>query len=174
MRIPRILAMLSVALTACSEPPGDTEAASELPVAEVAPAIPATTEEMIARANRLELDTPYVPPPGDPDAHFTMGFARTLCSGVFVSGLDADFAAENIGYFTSPYETRKTVVKRDVDYDNKTVSLTTESGITSNTIRLSLTDRNIAAIINARMRMAKMKFLLISLTAADSWSAVPR
>ena len=130
MRIPRILAMLSVALTACSEPPGDTEAASELPVAEVAPAIPATTEEMIARANRLELDTPYVPPPGDPDAHFTMGFARTLCSGVFVSGLDADFAAENIGYFTSPYETRKTVVKRDVDYDNKTVNLTTESGIT--------------------------------------------
>jgi len=85
---------------------------------------------LIERGKRLELDTPYVPPPGDPDAHFTMGFARTLCSGIFISGLDPDFAAENIGFFTSPKETRKTVVRRDIDYDNKTVSLTTESGIT--------------------------------------------
>ena len=133
MRILRLITALfiaTVALTACTEPPPEPAAVAEPPAAVAETAIPANTEEMIARADRLELDTPYVAPPGDPDAHFTMGFARTLCSGVFVSGLDADFAAENIGFFTSPKETRKTVVERDVDYDNKTVSLTTESGIT--------------------------------------------
>jgi len=90
----------------------------------------ADSESIVERGKRLELDTAYVPPPGDPDSHFTMGFARTLCSGVFVSGLDADFAAENIGYFTSPYETRKVVVSRDIDYDARTVSLTTNKGVT--------------------------------------------
>ena len=92
---------------------------------------PDPVQALIERGKRLELDTPYVPPPGDPDAHFTMGFARTLCSGVFVSGLDEEFAAENIGYFTSPPETRSVVVERHVDYDARTVSLTTASGITS-------------------------------------------
>jgi len=130
LRLTTILFIAAVALAACTEPTAEPEVVAEAPAPPAEPAIPANTEEMIARADRLELDTPYVPPPGDPDAHFTMGFARTLCSGVFVSGLDADFAAENIGFFTSPYETRKTVVERDVDYDNKTVSLTTESGIT--------------------------------------------
>jgi CubicO group peptidase (beta-lactamase class C family) len=89
----------------------------------------ADTESIIERGKRLELDTEYVPPPGDPDSHFTMGFARTLCSGVFVSGLDPDFAAENIGYFTSPYKTRSVVVKREVDFDEKVVHLTMENGV---------------------------------------------
>jgi hypothetical protein len=35
---------------------------------------------LIERADRLELDTAYVPPPGDPMAHHTMGFARTPIS----------------------------------------------------------------------------------------------
>ena len=58
-------------------------------------------EAMLARAEAAELDTEYVPPPGDPLSHHTSGFAKTLCSAVFVTGLDADFAAENIGYFSS-------------------------------------------------------------------------
>jgi len=86
-------------------------------------------ETINERALRLELDTKYVPPPGDPNSHFTMGFARTLCSGVFVSGLDPDFAAENIGYFTSPYKTRSVVVNREVDFDEKRVHLTMENGV---------------------------------------------
>lgn len=94
--------------------------------AAVAAALPA--EGVIERGKRLELDTPYSPPPGDINAHYTMGFARTLCSAVFVSGLEPDFAAESVGYFTSPYETRRVVVKRDVDYDEKMVHLTMDSG----------------------------------------------
>ena len=61
---------------------------------------------LIARAKSLELDTPYVPPPGDALEHHAAGFAKIMCSAVFVTGLDPDFAAENVGYFTAPYEVR--------------------------------------------------------------------
>ena len=57
---------------------------------------------LIARAKSLELDTPYVPPPGDGLEHHAAGFAKIMCSAVFVTGLDPDFAAENVGYFTAP------------------------------------------------------------------------
>ena len=88
-----------------------------------------TNQDLIERGNSLELDTSYISPPGDINAHYTMGFARTLCSGIFVSGLDEEFAAENIGYFTSPYETRSLVVDREVDYLNKMVHLTMDNGV---------------------------------------------
>jgi hypothetical protein len=63
-------------------------------------------EALIARAKSFELDTPYVPPPGDALEHHTSGFAKIMCSAVFITGLDPEFAAENIGYFTSPYAER--------------------------------------------------------------------
>ena len=62
---------------------------------------------MIARAKALELNTPYVPPPGDPLEHNTSGYAKTMCSAVFITGLDPDVAAESVGYFTGPYEERE-------------------------------------------------------------------
>jgi CubicO group peptidase (beta-lactamase class C family) len=120
------LCCISVLLfAACSKPSEEAAALQDL-----APADPVTTvESIVERGNRLELDTPYSPPPGDINAHYTMGFARTLCSAVFVSGLDADFAAKNVGFFTSPLETRNIVVKREVDYDAKMVHLTMDSGV---------------------------------------------
>ena len=109
---------------------GCSESAEEAPPAEPpAEAAAEPAETIIERANLLELDTEYIPPPGDPMAHHTMGFARTLCSAVFVTGLDPDFAAESVGYFTSPYETRSVVVKREVDYENKMVHLTMVNGV---------------------------------------------
>ena len=86
-----------------------------------------STEKLIQRAALLELNTPYVPPPGDPDSLFAVGFARTLCSAIFVSGLDEQFAAENVGFFTAPYEKRHIVVDTLVDEDAKTVTITTNS-----------------------------------------------
>jgi len=65
-----------------------------------------TQDALIARAKSLELNTPYVPPPGDPLEHHTAGFAKVMCSAVFITGLDPEFAAENVGYFTSPYAER--------------------------------------------------------------------
>jgi CubicO group peptidase (beta-lactamase class C family) len=110
-------------LSGCSQPveepatpPQSTEAVNQV-------------ETIIERGIRLELDTSYVAPPGDPMSHHTMGFARTLCSAVFVTGLDANFAAENVGYFTAPYEFRDVVAKREVDYDSKVVHLTMKNGV---------------------------------------------
>src|SRR5437870_10328068 len=57
---------------------------------------------LIAPAKSLELNTPYVPPPGDALEHHTSGFAKIMCSAVFITGLNPEFAAENVGYFTSP------------------------------------------------------------------------
>jgi CubicO group peptidase (beta-lactamase class C family) len=90
---------------------------------------PSAREALLARAESLELDTEYVPPPGDALEHHTSGFAKILCSAVFITGLDPDFAVENIGYFTSPHELRAKVTKRVVDRENKAVHLTLPSGV---------------------------------------------
>ena len=84
----------------------------------------ASSDELVARAATFELDTDYTPPPGEELHHHTAGFARTLCSAVFLTGLDPDDAARNIGGFTSPFLEREHVVRREVDREAKTVSLT--------------------------------------------------
>jgi hypothetical protein len=70
---------------------------------------PASDAALIARAKSFELDTPYVPPPGDPLQHHTAGYAKVICSAVFITGLDPEFAAENVGFFTGPYAERRLV-----------------------------------------------------------------
>jgi CubicO group peptidase (beta-lactamase class C family) len=89
-----------------------------------------TNAALIARAKSFELDTPYVPPPGDALEHHTSGFAKIMCSAVFITGLDPDFAAENVGYFTSPYAERAKVGKPVIDRATKTVHITLPNGIT--------------------------------------------
>src|SRR3970040_1687416 len=89
-----------------------------------------TTAALIARAKSLELDTPYVPPPGDPLEHHTAGFAKIMCSAVFITGLDPDFAAENVGYFTSPYAERAKVGKPVIDRAARAVHVTLPNGVT--------------------------------------------
>jgi CubicO group peptidase (beta-lactamase class C family) len=85
---------------------------------------------LIARAKSLELDTPYVPPPGDGLEHHAAGFAKIMCSAVFVTGLDPDFAAENVGYFTAPYEVRGKLGKPAIDRVEKAVHVTLPNGVT--------------------------------------------
>jgi len=86
-------------------------------------------KELVARAKALELKTPYVAPPGDPLEHDASGFAKVMCSAVFITGLDADFAAENVGFFTGPYEARAKLGKPVVDRANKTVTVTLANGV---------------------------------------------
>src|SRR4030081_1695060 len=74
---------------------------------------------LIARAKSFELDTPYVPPPGDPMAHHAAGYAKVMCSAVFMTGLAPDFAAENVGFFTAPYGQRAKLGKPVIDRANK-------------------------------------------------------
>ncbi len=98
------------------------------PAAPQAPVSP--RDALIARAKSLELNTPYLPPPGDPLEHHTAGFAKIMCSAVFITGLDPDFAAENVGYFTSPYAERAKVGKPAIDRVTKAVHITLPSGVT--------------------------------------------
>ena len=86
-------------------------------------------EAMLARAAEAELDTEYEAPPGDPLWHHTAGFAKTLCSAVFVTGLDAAFAAENVGFFSGPHEHRAHVTAIEVDQDERRVRLTLPDGV---------------------------------------------
>jgi len=85
---------------------------------------------LIQRAKSFELDTPYVPPPGDPLSHHTSGYAKIMCSAVFITGLDPEFAAENVGYFTSPYAERAKVAKPVIDGQNKAVQFKLPNGVT--------------------------------------------
>ena len=111
--------LAALVLTACGD-----EGASSAPYDGAA-----QVDALVARARSFELPTDWERPPGDPLHHHTAGFAKILCSAVFVTGLDADFAAENIGYFTSDYDQRSKVIKRDVDMENKLVHLTLPDGV---------------------------------------------
>ena len=88
----------------------------------------AARQALIARAKSLELNTPYVPVPGDPLQHHAAGFATIMCSGVFITGLDPAFVAENIGYFTAPYESRAQLGVPVVDRAKRSVSVTMPNG----------------------------------------------
>ena len=99
-------------------------------VGEVGTAATSPRDALLARAASFELDTEYVPPPGDALEHHTSGFAKILCSAIFITGLDPDFAAESVGYFTSPYEARAKVADRVIDRENQAVHLTLPSGVT--------------------------------------------
>jgi len=82
-----------------------------------------------ARAKALELDTPYVPPPGDAIEHYASGYAKIMCSAVFVTGLDPAFAAENVGYFTAPYAERAKLGTPKIDREAKSVQVTMPNGV---------------------------------------------
>jgi CubicO group peptidase (beta-lactamase class C family) len=95
-----------------------------------------TREALIARAKSLELNTPYVAPPGDPLVHHASGFAKVMCSAVFITGLDPDFAAENVGYFTAPYAERAKLGKPVIDRVNKRVQVSVPNGVTRTAVYL--------------------------------------
>jgi CubicO group peptidase (beta-lactamase class C family) len=90
----------------------------------------AARQALIARAKALELNTPYVPPPGDALEHHTSGYAKIMCSAVFITGLDPEFAAQNVGGFTSPFGERAKVGKPVVDRAEKAVHITLPNGVT--------------------------------------------
>jgi CubicO group peptidase (beta-lactamase class C family) len=104
--------------------------AAFLPMPNSAETPTSVRDELIARARSLELKTPYVPPPGDALSHHTAGYAQIMCSAVFMTGLDPDFAALNVGYFVAPYAERAKVGKPVVDRGAKEVRITMPSGVT--------------------------------------------
>ena len=108
---------------------------STLALAVVLAAAPARAQQaaapdLLPRAKSLELPTPYVPPPGDPLSHHAAGYAKVVCSAVFMTGLDPDFAAENLGYFVAPPAERAKLGKPVVDRDAREVRIALPTGNT--------------------------------------------
>ncbi|KTT27629.1 beta-lactamase [Pseudacidovorax intermedius] len=91
--------------------------------------LPAATA-LNARARCLELDTPYVPPPGDRLELDTAGYAKTMCSAVFITGLDIATARESLGYFVAPYAQRQRVGAPVVDRARQEVRIAIPGGPT--------------------------------------------
>jgi CubicO group peptidase (beta-lactamase class C family) len=124
--------VLTGCLSSCGSPNSSEQTAKTAsPSATVpaAPTPPPSKEALIARAKPLELSTPYEPPPGDPLEHNTSGYAKTMCSAVFITGLDPDVAAESVGYFSGPYSERKKVGKPVVDRVKKEVRISLPNGV---------------------------------------------
>ncbi|MBL7864234.1 MAG: serine hydrolase [Cyclobacteriaceae bacterium] len=94
-------------------------------------------QRLIDRARSLELPTEYVAPPGDPLELHAAGFAKVMCSAVFITGLDPDFAAENVGYFTAPYEFRSKLGKPVIDREKLQVQVSLPGGLTRTAIYTS-------------------------------------
>jgi CubicO group peptidase (beta-lactamase class C family) len=113
------VALLAVAvLAACAPKPQPEPTADERRAA------------LIARGDSLELPGEWVAPPGEAIDHHTAGFAKTLCSAVFITGLDPADAAANVGAFTGPFEYRGEVVDTVIDRKRREVRLTLASGVT--------------------------------------------
>src|SRR6202521_2257036 len=93
-------------------------------------AAPQDYDALIARAKSFELATPYVPPPGDPLAHHAAGYAKVMCSAVFMTGLAPDFAAANVGFLTPPYYARRPLWKPVVDRAGQALHVMLPNGVT--------------------------------------------
>lgn len=87
-------------------------------------------DKMLARSATFDLKTKYKGPPGDALSHNTAGYAKIMCSAIFITGLTPEFAAEHVGYFSSPYAERAKVSKPLIDYEKKTVTITLPDGVT--------------------------------------------
>ena len=77
-----------------------------------------------------ELSTGWEVPPGDPLELMTAGFAKILCSALFVTGRDLATAADEDGFFVSPRAERRAVGKTVVDPKEHSVHLTLANGVT--------------------------------------------
>jgi CubicO group peptidase (beta-lactamase class C family) len=130
MRIQAIAMALLLTLILSAGPTLKTETiAVSVAVTVMAQTQTSPRDALIARAKSLELRTPYVPPPGDPLEHDAAGFAKVMCSAVFITGLDPDFAAKNVGGFTGPFEQRAKLGKPVIDRANKSVTVTLPNGV---------------------------------------------
>ncbi len=82
------------------------------------------------QAAQGELPTSWNAPPGDPLEHETAGFAKVLCSALFITGRDLATAADEDGFFVAPRVARAAVVDTVVDRDRREVRLTLANGVT--------------------------------------------
>ena len=81
-----------------------------------------------------ELPTRWQSSPGDALEHMTAGFAKILCSALFITGRDLATASDEDGFFVSPRAERRAVTKTVVDSQARAVHLTLPSGVTRSAV----------------------------------------
>ncbi len=91
--------------------------------------IPALTDPAQA-APPEEYPTRWEVPPGDPLELETAGFAKLLCSVVFITGRSLAAAIEEDGSFVTLPEARRAAHAAKVDWKARSVSLTLPNGVT--------------------------------------------
>lgn len=82
-----------------------------------------------ARPLPPELPTTWVKPPGDELEHTAAGFAKVLCSAIFITGRDLRTSAAEDGYFVSSMEERRQVTDTVVDRATQTVKVKLPNGV---------------------------------------------
>jgi CubicO group peptidase (beta-lactamase class C family) len=81
-------------------------------------------------ATPSELPTAWEVPPGDALELMTAGFAKILCSALFITGRSLATAAEEDGFFVSPRAERRMVTDTTVDWQQRAVHLRLPNGVT--------------------------------------------
>jgi len=76
-----------------------------------------------------ELAGQWQVPPGDPLEHVAAGYAKILCSAVFITGRELATAIAEDGFFVAPRAERRTL-KPTLDAANHTVSVSLPNGVT--------------------------------------------
>ena len=76
-----------------------------------------------------ELPTPWITPPGNPLGHMAAGYAKILCSAVFITGRDLATAREEDGFFVSPRAARRKVTNIFADLKKQSVSVALANGV---------------------------------------------
>ena len=77
-----------------------------------------------------ELPTTWQVPPGDALEHEAAGYAKILCSAVFITGRELETAKREDGFFVAPQEMRAQVTTIEVDRAQKEVRATLPDGVT--------------------------------------------
>lgn len=86
---------------------------------------------MFARAKAAEISDAWTPPPGDPLSHFAVAYAKLMCSAVFVSGMDPNFARTTLGDNNALASVGHRVKYGEpvVDRKSREVRVTTKTGV---------------------------------------------
>ncbi|HWQ37805.1 MAG TPA: serine hydrolase [Burkholderiales bacterium] len=81
------------------------------------------------RSEPPELPSAWEVPPGDPLEHMIAGYAKILCSALFITGRDLASASEEDGFFVAPRAARRHATRIAVDEKAKAVHVALANGV---------------------------------------------